>query len=94
MTMTSTLPGPTREHLDWPFFASEHRDYVEQLDAFAVSGAMAAIDHADVDGACRKLVAALGGAGLLNTVRRRTGWRRLDHRFAQGMPRPGNARLA
>ena len=67
MTMTSTLHGPTREHLDWPFFGGEHRDYVEQLDAFAASGAMAAIDHADVDGACRKLVAALGGAGLLNT---------------------------
>src|SRR6516162_10277851 len=66
MTMTSTLHGPTREHLDWPFFGGEHRDYVEQLDAFAASGAMAAIDHADVDGACRELVAALGNACLLD----------------------------
>jgi acyl-CoA dehydrogenase len=66
MTITSTLHRPTRDHLDWPFFGNEHRGYVEQLDAFAASGAMAGIDHTDVDGACRKLVAALGEAGLLD----------------------------
>src|SRR5579863_3933921 len=66
MTGTSTLDGPTREHLDWPFFGSEHRAYVDRLDAFAASGALAAIDHSDVDGACRKIAAALGEAGLLD----------------------------
>jgi acyl-CoA dehydrogenase len=66
MTGASTLHGPTREHLDWPFFGKEHRAYVERLDAFAASGAMAAIDHSDVDDACRKIAAALGEAGLLD----------------------------
>jgi acyl-CoA dehydrogenase len=66
MTSTSTLRAPTREHLDWPFFGNQHRAYVEQLDAFAVSGAMAEIDHSDVDDACRKIAAALGEAGLLD----------------------------
>ena len=65
MTSTGTLHGPTREHLDWPFFGKEHRVYVEELDAFAASGAMAAIDHSDVDDACRRITAALGEAGLL-----------------------------
>ncbi|WJR79876.1 acyl-CoA dehydrogenase family protein [Bradyrhizobium sp. NP1] len=66
MTGASTLRGPTREHLDWPFFGKGHRAYVERLDAFAASGAMAAIDHSDVDDACRKIAAALGEAGLLD----------------------------
>ena len=66
MTGTSTLKGPTREHLDWPFFGDEHGAYVERLDAFAASGAIAAIDHSDVDGACRKIAAALGEARLLD----------------------------
>jgi acyl-CoA dehydrogenase len=58
--------GPTREHLDWPFFGPEHRDYAAQLDGFAASGALANVDHRDVDGSCRKLAAALGEAGLLD----------------------------
>lgn len=66
MTGISMLHGPTREHLDWPFFGGEHRAYVDRLDAFAASGALVAIDHSDVDGACRKIAAALGEAGLLD----------------------------
>jgi acyl-CoA dehydrogenase len=66
MTSTSTPHGPTREHLDWPFFGNEHRAYAERLDAFAASGAIAAIDHFDVDDACRRIAASLGEAGLLD----------------------------
>ncbi|ENN87240.1 putative acyl-CoA dehydrogenase [Rhizobium freirei PRF 81] len=65
MSTASSLPGPTRDHLDWPFFDERHHRYAAEVDAFAKSGAMASIDHADVDGACRKLVKALGDAGLL-----------------------------
>jgi acyl-CoA dehydrogenase len=56
--------GPTREPLNWPFFGPEHRDYAAQLDGFA--GALANVDHRDVDGSCRRLAAALGHAGLLD----------------------------
>lgn len=67
--MASALPRPTptREHLDWPFFGPEHRDYAERLDAFAASG-LAGLDHADVDGTCRTLVKRLGAAGLLDVA--------------------------
>ncbi len=62
---TPAVTGPTRDHLDWPFFAPEQRAYVEKLDAFAASGALAGIDHHDVDTSCRALVRQLGAAGLL-----------------------------
>ena len=59
--------GPTREHLDWPFFGPEHRDYAERLDRFAASGALADVDHHDVDASCRKPRAPrLAQAGLLD----------------------------
>ena len=62
----SLARGPTREHLDWPFFGAEHRDYAAKLDRFAASGALAGVDHHDVDASCRSLAAALGKAGLLD----------------------------
>jgi len=62
------MAGPTREHLDWPFFDASHRAYAERVDAFAASGAIEAIDHHDVDASCRKLVRALGEAGLLGAA--------------------------
>lgn len=65
MSTASSLPGPTRDHLDWPFFEEHHHRFAAEVDAFAKSGVMASIDHADVDGACRTLVKALGEAGLL-----------------------------
>ena len=37
----SLARGPTREHLDWPFFGAEHRAYAAKLDRFAASGALA-----------------------------------------------------
>jgi acyl-CoA dehydrogenase len=57
---------PTREHLDWPFFEPAHRAYAERLDRFVAGGAIDDVDHHDIDGACRKLVAILGEAGLLD----------------------------
>jgi acyl-CoA dehydrogenase len=53
------------DHLSWPFFEERHRLFSHKLDLFAAGPAMAAIDHHAVDSACRKLVAALGEAGLL-----------------------------
>src|SRR5262245_55002977 len=61
----ATDAGPTRDHLHWPFFEPKHRAFAEQLDAFTAGGAIADIDHHEVDGACRALVRALGKAGLL-----------------------------
>jgi acyl-CoA dehydrogenase len=57
--------GPTREHLEWPFFGQEHRDYAERLDRFAASGALSKVDHHEVDASCRMLAAALGRSDLL-----------------------------
>ncbi|AYG60235.1 acyl-CoA dehydrogenase family protein [Rhizobium jaguaris] len=68
MSAVSSLPGPTRDHLDWPFFDERHREFAAEVDAFAKSSAMAEIDHGDVDGACRKLVKAFGEAGLLTAA--------------------------
>ncbi|AYG67141.1 MULTISPECIES: acyl-CoA dehydrogenase family protein [unclassified Rhizobium] len=65
MSTASSLAGPTRDHLDWPFFEERHHRFAAKVDAFAKSGVITSIDHADVDGACRKLVKALGEAGLL-----------------------------
>jgi len=52
------------DHLDWPFFAAHHGELARALDAWA--GANVQGDHgADVDAACRALVAQLGAAGWL-----------------------------
>ena len=74
------LTGPTREHLDWPFFGTEHRGVVEKLDAFAASDVLASVDHHDVDKACRALVKALGEAGLLGLATGDAGRRAIDSR--------------
>lgn len=58
--------GPRRDALDWPFFEAGHRAFAERLDAFAAAGAMAGVDHHDVDAACRRLARQLGEAGLLD----------------------------
>ncbi len=68
MTVPATLTGPSRDHLDWPFFDNSHREFATQLDAFAKSDAMTMIDHTDVDAACRRLVRALGDAGILKVA--------------------------
>lgn len=55
---------PDRSYLAWPFFEDRHRALAEGLDAWAATN-LATIDHADVDSACRDLVAALGKGGWL-----------------------------
>ena len=64
---------PARDHLHWPFFEAKHHAFAERIDAFASGGALAQIDHHDVDGACRALVRALGEAGLLEAAVASTG---------------------
>ncbi|BCH31578.1 acyl-CoA dehydrogenase [Mesorhizobium sp. L-8-10] len=56
---------PTRDHLEWPFFDAAHRSLATELDRFIAGGGLGTIDHADADAACKKLVAALGAAGIL-----------------------------
>ena len=70
----------SREHLDLPFFAAEHRDWVAKLDAFAQGPALDHIDHADTDNACRQLVRQLGKAGLLDAAVSLTGGEGIDSR--------------
>ena len=49
--------------LDWPFFAPRHRDLAAALQVWCA--AHLPVDHADVDAACRGLVASLGQGGWL-----------------------------
>jgi len=58
----------SRDGLDWPFFGESHRAFAGALDRFVASGAIAGIDHDDVDASCRKLARALGEAGLLDVA--------------------------
>ena len=53
-----------KSFLNWPFFEERHRALAERLDACAAKN-LAHVDHADVDAACRKLVAMLGRDGFL-----------------------------
>ena len=62
---SARVGNPTRDHLDWPFFADSHRALAVELDGFVAGGGLGDIDHADADAACKKLVAALGAAGIL-----------------------------
>ncbi|KMO24110.1 acyl-CoA dehydrogenase family protein [Methylobacterium indicum] len=57
---------PDRTFLDWPFFEPRHRDLAAEADAWAARTVPALVDHHDVDGSCRRLVAALGEAGFLH----------------------------
>jgi acyl-CoA dehydrogenase len=72
--------GPTREHLDWPFFDASHRALAERLDGLAASGVLASVDHHDVDKACRHLVTLLGKAGLLGVATGDAGRSPIDSR--------------
>lgn len=56
---------PDRSFLDWPFFEDRHRALAAELDAWAGAALPGLVDHHDVDGSCRRLVAALGEAGWL-----------------------------
>ncbi|WP_313605084.1 acyl-CoA dehydrogenase family protein [Rhizobium sp.] len=82
MAVHSTLTGPSRDFLDWPFFDGSHKALAEKLDAFAASGALADIDHYDTDKACRALVRSLGEAGLLDAATGAGGQQPIDSRAA------------
>jgi acyl-CoA dehydrogenase len=53
--------------LDWPFFEEGHRARAAELEAWAEQ-ALASVNHTDVDGTCRDLVARLGEAGFLQAT--------------------------
>jgi len=55
---------PDSSFLHWPFFEDRHRALAEKLEAWAVAN-LAHVNHHDVDGACRDLVARLGRDGFL-----------------------------
>lgn len=55
---------PDRDYLDWPFFEPRHRALALELDAWA-AGHVHPAHGADVDAACRELVASLGRGGWL-----------------------------
>jgi len=57
-----------RDWIDWPFFDRSHREFASRLDCFVDSAAIRDINHDAVDEACRKLVRALGQAGLLEAA--------------------------
>ncbi len=82
MAASTTLAGPSRDFLDWPFFDESHRALAKKLDAFAASGALAYVDHSDTDKACRTLVRALGEAGLLDAATGAGGRQPIDSRAA------------
>ncbi|WP_342358558.1 acyl-CoA dehydrogenase family protein [Terrarubrum flagellatum] len=54
--------------LNWPFFDPAHAEWKRQVDQWARDVGLKLVDHHDVDGSCRKLVAALGEAGFLKAV--------------------------
>ncbi|MEO5813866.1 MAG: acyl-CoA dehydrogenase family protein [Gemmatimonadaceae bacterium] len=56
-----------RETLSWPFFEETHRTLAPALQQWA-EREVDQSPHEDVDGACRTLVAQLGGAGWLRHV--------------------------
>ena len=64
--MNSIAKTISREWLDWPFFEPRHREVCEALDRFVMWGGLDAVDHSDIDAACRKLVRAMGAAKLFD----------------------------
>lgn len=53
-----------RSYLGWPFFEDRHRELAEAVEGWAAKH-LGAVDHHNVDAACRGLVADLGEAGFL-----------------------------
>jgi len=68
------------DFLAWPFFEPRHRAWRERVAGFAASATAELIDHDDADGSCRRLVRALGEAGLLAPAVALSGDERLDVR--------------
>src|SRR4051794_7820819 len=55
-------------YLSWPFFEPRHGEWRARVDEWARREIGRLIDRNDVDQTCRKLVRALGDAGLLRAV--------------------------
>lgn len=53
--------------LEWPFFEDHHRALARELDQWCVKN-LNDIDHNDIDGACKKILSLLAGAGWLKYV--------------------------
>ena len=56
---------PDTSFLGWPFFGPDHAALRTEVGRIAATELAPLIDHHDVDGSCRRLVAALGRTGLL-----------------------------
>jgi acyl-CoA dehydrogenase len=59
---------PDGSFLEWPFFDERHRRFAGELRAWAGAELAPLVDHADVDGSCRRLVECLGEGGWLKAV--------------------------
>ncbi|RDV04580.1 acyl-CoA dehydrogenase family protein [Undibacter mobilis] len=70
---------PDKSFLTWPFFTDAHRTYAATIDGWA-QDKLQAVDHHDVDTACRKLVKALGQGGFLKHTAPATEHDKLDVR--------------
>lgn len=55
---------PDLSFLSWPFFEPAHTALRAEVASFAETALPGIIDHHDVDGTCKHIVAALGQAGL------------------------------
>lgn len=59
---------PDASFLDWPFLDEGHRRFAQALRGWAAVEIAPLVDHADVDGTCRRLVRALGEGGFLRAA--------------------------
>jgi acyl-CoA dehydrogenase len=59
---------PDASFLGWPFFEERHRRFAADLRSWTTAAVHGLVDHTDVDGSCRRLVARLGEAGWLRAV--------------------------
>jgi acyl-CoA dehydrogenase len=59
---------PDLSFLAWPFLDARHRPFADGLRGWAEREVEALVDHHDVDGSCRRLVAALGRGGWLRAA--------------------------
>lgn len=70
-----------RSFLDWPFFEARHREWAERVEHWAAAEiGSAAHPDGDLDAECRRIVGALGRAGLLEAVVPSSGAAGLDVR--------------
>jgi acyl-CoA dehydrogenase len=59
---------PDATFLSWPFFEERHRRFAADLKDWTAREVAGLVNHHDVDGSCRRLVARLGQAGWLKAV--------------------------